>query len=119
MADPRNLDFSTRWKKIKREFILRWFESGGTHPEVSTSRRSKGERRVWQRRFWEHLVRDEADLERCCDYVHYNSVKHGYVATPGQWRWSTYARFVDDGHYPPDWGEALPASLTNDSPMGE
>ena len=114
-----DLDFSTRWKRIKREFTLRWIEKGGTDSPVSSSRHSRGERGVWQRRFWEHLVRDEADLEHCCDYIHYNPVKHGYAASPADWPWSTFARFVETGTYPPDWGRRMPDSLSKDEPMGE
>jgi putative transposase len=116
LGDP---DFSTRWRKIKRDFTLRWIKSGGTDAVVSVPQHSRGEHGIWQRRFWEHQVRDEADLEHCCDYIHYNPVKHGYATRPSEWPWSTYARFVDGGDYPPDWGATLPASLKNDVLMGE
>ena len=116
---PDDLDFSTRWKKIKREFTVHWVALNERQPSVSSSRRFKGERGVWQRRFWEHLVRDEADLEHCCDYIHYNPVKHGYAASPGDWPWSTFARFVQSGDYPPDWGRHMPNSLSKELPMGE
>jgi putative transposase len=116
---PDDLDFSMRWKRIKREFTVRWRASAESVREVSRSRQSKGERGVWQRRFWEHLVRDEGDLERCCDYIHYNPVKHGYAASPAGWRWSTFPRFVQAGDYPPDWGSTVPKSLIKEYPMGE
>jgi putative transposase len=74
---------------------------------------ARGHRGIWQRRFWEHQVRDETDLERCCDYIHYNPVKHGYVQRARDWPWSSFPRFVQDGHYPPDWGRVIPASITN------
>ena len=83
-------DFSGRWKEIKDRFTGAWLESGGTEVEVTPSQKARGHRGVWQRRFWEHLVRDEADLERCCDYVHYNPVKHGYVGRPAEWPWSSF-----------------------------
>jgi putative transposase len=108
-------DFSTRWKRIKQEFSCRWLRSGGHEVSVSDSRRSKGERGVWQRRFWEHLVRDEEDLEHCCDYIHYNPVKHGYVLRPVDWPWSSLSRFVRMRHYPVDWGSSLPTALVGDS----
>jgi putative transposase len=101
---PADLDFSSRWKKIKRDFTVRWIAGDKTSTEVSASRRSKGELAVWQRRFWEHLVRDEGDLERCCVYIHYNPVKHGYAASPADWPWSTFPRFVQAGDYPPRMG---------------
>jgi putative transposase len=116
LGDP---DFSTRWKKIKRDFTLRWIEVDGKDTPVSAPRLSRGERGVWQRRFWEHQVRDEEDLDHCRDYIHFSPVKHGYVTKPSEWPWSTYARFVDAGDYPPDWGTTLPVSLNKGFPMGE
>jgi putative transposase len=98
-GDP---DFSTRWKRTKRQFTVRWIAVHEVQTDVSSSRRFKGERGVWQRRFWEHLVRDEEDLEPCCDYIHYNPVKHGYAASPAEWPWSTFKKFVEGGSYPPD-----------------
>jgi putative transposase len=111
---PRgDADFSTRWKRIKREFTIRWIAVGGHCPDasVSTERRARGKRGVWQRRFWEHVVRDEQDLERLCEYIHYNPVKHGYSARPLDWPWSTFPRFVASGDYPPDWGRTVPTSI--------
>jgi putative transposase len=64
---PKDDDYSTRWQHIKDEFTKPWIEQGGWEGEVSPSRRKRGERGIWQRRFWEHTVRDEADLERCVD----------------------------------------------------
>ncbi len=69
---------------------------------------AKGERNVWQRRFWEHLIRDEDDLERHFDYVHFNPVKHGYAEHPSRWPHSTFARHVRLGAYPPGWGSVAP-----------
>lgn len=54
-------------------------------------------------RFWENLVRDEDDLIGCIEYVHYNPVKHGPATCPHAWAWSSFARFVERGHYPADW----------------
>jgi putative transposase len=114
-----DLDFPTRWKKTKREFTVRWIAQQEPQTDVSLSRRSKGERVVWQRRFWEHLVWDEEDLEHCCDYIHYNPVKHGYAASPADWPWSTFKKFVESGAYPAEWGRSLPATLKQVRPMGE
>ena len=61
---------------------------------------------MWRRRFWEHTVRDEDDLKRCVDYVHWNPVKHGLVSAVKDYRWSSFARFVRAGEYPEDWGMA-------------
>jgi putative transposase len=100
-------DYSTRWAWIKKEFTKAWLAGGGTEQPSNESRRRAGRRGVWQRRFWEHCIRDELDLERHCDYIHYNPVKHGLARRPGDWAYSTFHRFVRDGHYPVDWGCTL------------
>ena len=97
--------FSLRWALIKR-----WF-SAAIPPgeERSASRVAKGERGLWQRRFWEHTVRDDVDFARRVDYVHFNPVKHGLVASAGDWPFSSFRRAVARGDYPADWahdGEA-------------
>jgi REP-associated tyrosine transposase len=97
---PADADFSTRWKRIKALF------SAGvprTEPR-SASRIAKGERGVWQRRFWEHTVRDDEDWRRHVDYIHYNPVKHGYAARVADWPYSSFHRYVRVGAYPRDWG---------------
>ncbi|MGZ3391080.1 MAG: REP-associated tyrosine transposase [Isosphaeraceae bacterium] len=76
---PDDLDFSTRWKKIKREFTVHWVALNERQPSVSSSRRFKGERGVWQRRFWEHLVRDEANKGRPSGLR-----SHGESSRPGR-----------------------------------
>jgi len=73
-------DFSVRWKNIKASFSKRY--QGSVAGDVSQSMLKKGEKGIWQRRFWEHTIHDEADYERHCDYIHYNPVKHGLVSTP-------------------------------------
>jgi putative transposase len=65
---------------------------------------------LWQRRFWEHQIRDDADFARHVDYIHWNPVKHGLVAHP--WPYSTFHRFVRNGVYLPDWGLAAAADMT-------
>ncbi len=92
-------DFSTRWSLIKKGFTQRYLLDGGIESEQSVSRENKRERRIWQRRFWEHCIRNEADLQRHIDYIHYNPVKHGLVQTVEQWPWSTYHKYVASGHY--------------------
>jgi putative transposase len=97
-------DFSLRWRLVK---------SGFTHygPVTSAeaacdSRLRKKEKGIWQRRFWEHMIRDEADLNRHRDYIHYNPVKHGLTASPGQWKHSSFRKFVEKGLYPSNWGQS-------------
>jgi putative transposase len=101
-------DFSGRWRWIKGAFTERLLGGGASDQARSYSRARKGERGVWQRRFWEHQVRDEIDLERHVDYIHYNPAKHGYVARPADWPWSSFGRHVRLGQYPPDWGMSEP-----------
>jgi REP-associated tyrosine transposase len=67
------------------------------------SRMTKGERGIWQRRYWEHVIRDERDYARHVDYIHYNPVKHRYVARVCKWAYSTFHRYVAHGAYPRDW----------------
>jgi putative transposase len=71
------------------------------------SRRHNRRRGVWQRRFWEHAIRDEGDLARHLDYIHHNPVKHGLVQRASDWPWSSFHRFVREGKYSADWGCAL------------
>ena len=59
---------------------------------------------MWQRRFWEHRIRDLEDLNRHLDYIHYNPVKHGLVPSVKAWPWSTFHRYVREGYYDSDWG---------------
>jgi putative transposase len=76
------------------------------HGERRSSRRQiKAERGLWQRRYWEHLIRDERDLQNHIDYIHFNPVKHGYVARASDWPYSSFHRFVRDGVLSAGWGE--------------
>jgi putative transposase len=108
-----DFDFSTRWAWIKKEFTKGWLANGGAEKPRSESRIAGRRRGVWQRRFWEHLVRDPDDFEAHFDYIHYNPVKHGYTHTPAAWEYSTFGRYVNAGWYDPGWGTApgLPARL--------
>jgi putative transposase len=70
----------------------------------SKVRQARGERGLWQRRFWEHVIRSERDYAAHLDYVHYNPVKHGYAVRVADWPFSTFRRCVERGIYSPDWG---------------
>ena len=96
---PGDDDFSTRWRLIKMEFS----KSLPATERRSLVRRKRGERGVWQRRFWEHLICDEADFRAHMDYVHINPLKHGLVGRVRDWPYSTFHRLVDQGVYPEDW----------------
>jgi putative transposase len=92
-------DFSLRWRQIKSAFS-RTIEKD---ERISNSRLRKQERGVWQRRFWEHAVRDEEDFNRHVDYIHINPVKHGYVKQVSDWQFSSFHRYVRLGILPADW----------------
>lgn len=96
---PGDSDFSGRWKAIKARFTRSIVASGA---EISCDHR--GEYLLWQRRFWEHTIRDADDFERCTNYIHFNPVKHRLVSTPGEWLFSSLHRYVRAGILPRDWG---------------
>jgi putative transposase len=109
---PRgDADYSTRWKEVKSRFTKRWLAEGGREAWVTPSQSRRGNRGIWQRRFIEHLIRDEDDLERHCDYIHYNPVKHGYAERPWNWEASSFRRFVALGQYPRAWGRTEPETI--------
>ncbi|MCC2971160.1 transposase [Massilia sp. IC2-476] len=95
-------NFSTRWSQIKH--AVSYACRDAYELSLSTSRRQKREAPIWQRRFWEHRIRDEIDMERHVDYIHFNPVKHGLVGAVSEWPYSTFARYVRDGIYAVDWG---------------
>ncbi|MEX0678062.1 MAG: transposase [Pirellulales bacterium] len=99
--------YSLRWSWIKGQFTRQWLSFGGREQPRKGSRSREGRRSVWQRRFWEHTIRNEDDLEAHFDYIHYNPVKHGYVPRPRDWRWSTFHRWVAKGHYNINWGAGI------------
>lgn len=96
---PGDADYAMRWRLIKAMF------SRGIEPgeQRSSRRNAKGERGIWQRRYWEHTLRDNGDFERHCDYIHFNPVKHGHVRVASDWPYSSLRRFVKLGIYPFDW----------------
>ncbi|MGF1525164.1 MAG: transposase [Leptolyngbyaceae cyanobacterium] len=99
---PGDANFSTRWRLIKTYFSRHCPERYKW--QRSLSRLKKQEQAIWQRRFWEHQIRDESDFERHVDYIHYNPVRHGLVATLCDWPYSSFRRYVDRGLYVPEWG---------------
>jgi putative transposase len=101
-------DFSNRIKAMKIRFV----RAVSVTERRCHSRAARGERGIWQRRFWEHVIRDDADHARHMDYVHYNPVKHGHVATVCDWPYSTFHRLVEAGVYPRDWGAAAPDDIS-------
>lgn len=107
-ALPRgDIRYSLRWSWIKGHFSRQWLASGGREQARAGAQIREGRRSVWQRRFWEHTIRDEDDLEAHFDYIHYNPVKHGYAVRPRDWRWSSFHRWVTRGHYQINWGARI------------
>ncbi|MBI3771672.1 MAG: transposase [Gammaproteobacteria bacterium] len=99
---PGDEDYAGRWRMIKSRYTRTLARAG-----VEMMRNEKGEYDLWQRRYWEHTVRDEKDLERCVDYIHYNPVKHGWAKRVNEWPYSTLHRYVQKGIYPVDWAGAV------------
>jgi putative transposase len=107
---PGDSDFSLRWRLIK---------CGFSRALPKTEHRSRvhqqaGERGIWQRHYWEHLIRDEADYRRHVDYVHVNPLKHGHVRRVRDWPYSTFHRYVEAGVYPADWCGDIDATVQGD-----
>jgi putative transposase len=91
-------DFSGRWRRIKGHFSSALIQSG-----AALRRRANGELALWQRRFWEHTIRDDRDFEHHVDYIHFNPVKHGLVPRVVDWPHSSFHRYVRHGILPADW----------------
>ena len=96
-------NYSIRWREIKRIFTHRYLKEIGTGQERNESRQKRREAAIWQRRFWEHTILNEKDLETHLDYIHYNPIKHGYVSKAVDWEWSSFGRYVKMGVYNPEW----------------
>lgn len=96
-ANDKN--YSQRWSLIKSGFS-RQLAAAET---ICRSRQRKGERGIWQRRFWEHTIQSETDYRNHVDYIHINPVKHGLVQRVADWRYSSFHQFVRRGVYPADW----------------
>jgi putative transposase len=92
-------EFAKRWQLIKSTFS---YGLPAGEP-ISKSRADRGERGIWQRRYWEHTIRDERDFSRHVDYIHINPVKHGLVTRVRDWPFSSFHRMVKLGVYPEDW----------------
>ncbi len=91
-------DFSARWRRIKGHFSSRMISLG----EFS-KRHSNEDFALWQRRFWEHIIRDEHDFARHVDYIHFNPVRHGLVTRVRDWPRSSFHRYVRQGLLSADW----------------
>ena len=92
---PDDDDFATRWRLIKH-FVSCKINKNLNNKTV-----------IWQKRYWEHCIRNENDWKNHMDYIHYNPVKHGYVTSPGEWSHSSFSRAVNKGFYDINWGGNL------------
>jgi putative transposase len=104
-------DFSGRWRAIRANFS----RTLPKHEWRDDVRRTRGERGIWQRRFWEHLIRDEGDYARHVEYCYINPVKHGLVSAVRDWPYSSFHRDVRVGLLSEDWA----GSLDEAGPFGE
>jgi len=96
-------DYPMRWRQIKSYFTK---NCDDRYKGIRTeSMKKRFAHAVWQRRFWEHQIRDDRDFAAHVDYIHYNPVKHGYVKSPREWEYSTFNRYVKEGIYDINWGE--------------
>ncbi len=98
----KDRDYAKRWRLIKT-----WFTKNcdaALRVEQDASRKARNEQAVWQHRYWEHVIRDQKDLTNHIAYIHYNPVKHGYVKTVIEWRYSSFHRYVNKGWLDKNWG---------------
>ena len=104
MRLPRgDSDYSGRWREIKKL----------TSRELNRGLTAQTQHKIWQRRFWEHTIRDDKDWRQHMDYIHYNPVKHGLAASPRDWKWSSFHKMVSKNWYEPSWGSTLPDNISD------
>ena len=101
-------DFPGRWRRIKGHFSSALIDAG-----IEQKRRPNGDLALWQRRFWEHTIRDEKDFTRHVDYIHFNPIKHGMVPRVRDWPHSSFHRYVREGLLPDDWAGVVRESEGN------
>ena len=111
-----DFDYSLRWRMIK----MRFSKIIPNNEWRSKSRRVRGERGIWQRRYWEHAIRDQEDYNRHVEYCYFNPVKHGLVEHASEWKYSSFCRDVRAGLVPLEWGGASEdGGKDNDFEFGE
>jgi REP-associated tyrosine transposase len=103
-------DFADRWRQVKGTFS-RAYSPSHTLPEPDPGRKRRGEQTIWQRRYWEHLIRDERDFAAHLDYIHFNPVRHGLAKAPRDYKHSTFRDWVARGAYEIDWASDEPPKL--------
>ena len=103
IIDPKSYNLSVIIKRIKLVFSHCYRSLHGLDSA-----------KLWQPQFWDHIIRDQNDMNRHIDYIHYNPVKHGFVATPFEWRYSSVHEYLEEGHYSSDWGRSEGLKLDGD-----
>jgi putative transposase len=98
-----DFDYATRWRQIKEAFT-RAYASHHRLPIRDAGRQARGEQTVWQRRYWEDLIRNDRDFSAHVEYIHFNAVRHGLVSAPCDWPHSTFPDWVARGFYDATWG---------------
>jgi putative transposase len=98
-------NYSLRIGEIKKRFSKKYINKFGVPIAINPTQRKRGEAGIWQRRFWEHFIRDENDLNKHIEYIHYNPVKHGLVNQAKEWEGSSFHDYVRKGFYDEDWGQ--------------
>ncbi len=105
---PGDSNYSLRIGLLKRAVTIKCKSLIPVQDTRSKSRCTHREANVWQRRFWEHHIKDENDLRKHLDYIHYNPVKHGHCQDPSDWPYSTIHKFIANGTYPVGWATGCP-----------
>lgn len=100
---PKDTNYSKRIGKLKVLFTKSLSIKSEKLTDISISRQKHRESNIWQRRFWEHTIRSDLDLENHLNYIHYNPVKHGLVSCPHLWQYSSFHDWVKKEVYPQDW----------------
>jgi putative transposase len=113
---PDDANFTLRWQQIKRHVTQQCGHRLHENALMNESKHKHRESTLWQRRYWEHQIRDEADYQRHMDYVHYNPVRHGLVARAIDWPHSSFQRYHASGVYGENWATA---NKTDDLGFGE
>jgi putative transposase len=111
-------DYNIRWRLIKTYFSKSLLNILLSDVNLSSSRTQKHEKAIWQRRYWEHLIRDENDLQQHIDYIHINPLKHGYVKAVFDWPYSTFHHYVAQNIYGNNWGYDLNIADLNSESKG-
>jgi putative transposase len=114
---PGDANYALRWNLIKR--LVSQATRHLVEAPISRSRQQRRELGLWQRRFWEHQIRDEQDLVKHVEYIHWNPVKHGCVARVRDWPYSSFRRYVKQGLYPLEWANGDDANAAAEEDYGE